>query len=219
MIDSASSRGVDKPRWTTHIGNGNTNKYIITYYITASDGRSASVFPPQPTFHVADLTLTVRPLLVRVHFIRRKKLRSVFGSLDFLEPEITEAGIMEPQLQKGEAASYMLFQWWPLPIITASILNLHISVLGNCQFAYRRHQGAKVVAATLPAVISAHTISVQWVQIQAVQNHVWVPIRPTVNKLPVTPMLWTTGVSTICDTPQSQNYKLTWPHWSCWPRD
>lgn len=98
MIDS---HGVDKPRWTTHIGNGNTNKYIITYYITASDGRSASVFPPQPTFHVADLTLTVRPLLVRVHFIRRKKLRSVFGSLDFLEPEITEAGITEPQLQKG----------------------------------------------------------------------------------------------------------------------
>lgn len=83
-------------------------------------------------------------------------------------------------------------------------------MLGNCQFAYRRHQGAKVVAATLPAVISAHNISVQWVQIQAVQNHVWVPIRPTVNKLPVTPMLWTTGVSTICDTPQSQNYKLTW---------
>lgn len=45
--------------------------------------------PPLPTFHVADLTLTVRPLLVSVHFIRRKKLRSVFGSLDFLEPEIT----------------------------------------------------------------------------------------------------------------------------------
>lgn len=41
------------------------------------------------TFHVADLTLTVRPLLVRVHFIRRKKLRSVFVSLAFLEPEIT----------------------------------------------------------------------------------------------------------------------------------
>lgn len=40
------------------------------------------------TFHVADLTLTVRPLLVRVHFIRRKKLLSVFGSLAFLEPEI-----------------------------------------------------------------------------------------------------------------------------------
>ena len=41
------------------------------------------------TFHVADFTLTVRPLLVRVHFIRRKKLRSVFGSLAFLEPEMT----------------------------------------------------------------------------------------------------------------------------------
>lgn len=179
---------------------------------------SASVFPPQPTFHVADLTLTVRPLLVRVHFIRRKKLRSVFGSLDFLEPEITEAGIMEPQLQKG-GSCFLHAVSMVTTSITASILNLHISVLGNCQFAYRRHQGAKVVAAALPAVISAHNICVQWVQIQAVQNHVWVPIRPTVNKLPVTPMLWTTGVSTICDTPQSQNYKLTWPHWSCWPRD
>lgn len=44
---------------------------------------------PVVTFHVADFTLTVRPLLVRVHFIRRKKLLSVFGSLAFLEPEIT----------------------------------------------------------------------------------------------------------------------------------
>ncbi len=39
------------------------------------------------TFHVADLILTVRPLLVRVHFIRRKKLRSVFCSLVFLDPK------------------------------------------------------------------------------------------------------------------------------------
>lgn len=40
------------------------------------------------TFQVADLTLTVRPLLVSVHFIRMKKLRSVLGSLAFLDPEI-----------------------------------------------------------------------------------------------------------------------------------
>lgn len=37
------------------------------------------------TFHVADLILTVRPLLVSVHFIRRKKLRSVFCSLVLLD--------------------------------------------------------------------------------------------------------------------------------------
>ena len=42
---------------------------------------------PGHTFQVADLTLTVRPLLVRVHFMRRKKVRSVLGSLVFLEPE------------------------------------------------------------------------------------------------------------------------------------
>lgn len=35
------------------------------------------------TFHVADLIFTVLPLLVSVHFILRKKLRSVFCSLPF----------------------------------------------------------------------------------------------------------------------------------------
>jgi hypothetical protein len=56
---------------------------------------------------VDDLTLTVRPLLVRVHFIRRKKLRSVFGPLDFLEvpdqAEERERRLRLPnkQLQKG----------------------------------------------------------------------------------------------------------------------
>ncbi len=62
------------------------------YYCTAFDAFLRQYFLSDstcPTFHVADLTLTVRPLLVRVHFIRRKKLRSVFGSLAFLEPEIT----------------------------------------------------------------------------------------------------------------------------------
>lgn len=35
------------------------------------------------TFHVADFIFTVLPLLVSVHFILRKKLRSVFCSLPF----------------------------------------------------------------------------------------------------------------------------------------
>lgn len=39
---------------------------------------------------MADFTLTVRPRLVSVHFIRRKKLRSVLGSLTFLEPDGTK---------------------------------------------------------------------------------------------------------------------------------
>lgn len=78
--------------------NGNSNNYITTYYkinryyCTAFDTFLREHFlcdSTHPTFHVADLTLTVRPLLVRVHFIRRKKVRSVFGSLAFLEPEIT----------------------------------------------------------------------------------------------------------------------------------
>lgn len=49
------------------------------------------------TFHSADLMLTVRPLLVRVLFIRRKKLRSLGSSfISFLfKPvnDMTEAGL------------------------------------------------------------------------------------------------------------------------------
>lgn len=48
------------------------------------------------TFHSADLMLTVRPLLVRVLFIRRKKLRSLGSSfISFLfKPvnKMTQAG-------------------------------------------------------------------------------------------------------------------------------
>lgn len=69
-----------------------------------------------PTFHVADLTLTVRPLLVSVHFIRRKKLRSGFGSFAFLEPKHTRNVELEltevnqsyiSSSYKGEALSYI----------------------------------------------------------------------------------------------------------------
>ena len=38
----------------------------------------------EPTFQLADLSLTVRPLLVTVHFILMKKSRSVHSSLPFL---------------------------------------------------------------------------------------------------------------------------------------
>lgn len=59
-----------------------------SFYNKIGTLKNTSIVPLSRTFHVADLTLTVRPLLVRVHFIRRKKLLSVFGSLAFLEPEI-----------------------------------------------------------------------------------------------------------------------------------
>lgn len=49
------------------------------------------------TFHSADLMLTVRPLLVRVLFIRRKKLRSLGSSfISFLFKPVnntTEPGL------------------------------------------------------------------------------------------------------------------------------
>lgn len=47
-----------------------------------------SLCPPYSrslTFHVADFIFTVLPRLVRVHFIRRKKLRSVICSLPFFD--------------------------------------------------------------------------------------------------------------------------------------
>lgn len=42
------------------------------------------------TFQPADLRLTVRPLLVTVHFIRMKKSRSVLSSLPFLPKPLPE---------------------------------------------------------------------------------------------------------------------------------
>lgn len=42
------------------------------------------------TFQLADLRLTVRPLLVTVHFILMKKSRSVLSSLPFLPKPLPE---------------------------------------------------------------------------------------------------------------------------------
>lgn len=48
-----------------------------------------SLFLPL-TFQLADLRLTVRPLLVTVHFILMKKSRSVLSSLPFLPKPLPE---------------------------------------------------------------------------------------------------------------------------------
>lgn len=67
---------------TSHGGSGTGPKNMVSGEGTPTQARC------HPTFQVADLRLTVRPLLVTVHFILMKKSRSVDRSLLFFpKPE------------------------------------------------------------------------------------------------------------------------------------
>lgn len=58
---------------------------LQTCWLAAAAALSLSL-----TFQLADLRLTVRPLLVTVHFILMKKSRSVLSSLPFLPKPLPE---------------------------------------------------------------------------------------------------------------------------------
>lgn len=61
------------------------------------------------TFQLADLRLTVRPLLVTVHFILMKKSRSVLSSLPFLPKPLPETQTSTERGNEAGIITHLLY--------------------------------------------------------------------------------------------------------------